>query len=769
MRAHRWRISKRRTKSIIDHDDLVSLNTPGSIQPHGVLLALSQSDLTILQVSDNTQDYLGIEPQDLLNQPLSTLFSPQQLGTVEQSLSEPFDGVLPLQLAVNTAIGIKPFEGGVHLTDGAVILELEPNDSPDNANGLGFHALGKREIAKMQRASSLTDFLQHMVIEVQKITGFDRVMAYRFGPQGDGAVIAEVKQPEQSSYLGLHYPATDIPKLVRDLYLRCPLRFIPDLTAPPAQLIPVQNPATQHPLNLSLSILRSVDPCCIEYHTNMGVKALLVIPLIQDQQLWGLISAHHSSPKFLPYPVRTTCEFLGQMVSLELANKLVQEEFDYKAKLQSLRAEVMVSVAASDTLKEALIKPEPRLLELVGADGAALCLGGEITLIGATPAIEDIQALMQWADSQVSDSLFCTDSLSKCYPPAAAFKDTASGLLLLKISKVRRYYVLWFRPEVLQTIDWAGDPNDAVQLSPDGRALCPRASFEQWRQTVRLTSHPWKPCEVDSAIDLRNAIVGVVLSKADELAKINLELERSNQELASFAYAASHDLKEPLRGIHNYSTFLLEDYAEILDEGGVDRLNTLIKLSRRMEALIDVLLKFSRLGQAKLNLKSTDLNHVLKRVIDVFRISREEDSLDIRIPRSLPTIDCDPILIGEVFSNLVGNALKYNDSAEKWVEIGYLTSDEQADRGLFSPSQPLSTTTVFYVKDNGIGIRERHLENIFRLFKRLHSQKKYGGGTGAGLTIAKKIVERHDGQIWVESIYGEGTTFYFTLDCPSQT
>lgn len=752
-------------KNIIEPDR--PIHTPGSIQPHGVLLALSESALTILQVSNNTQEHLGIHPQDLLNQPISLLISPQQIEAIQQCLVEVFDRAYPFQLAVTTAAGTKQFEGVAHRIDGAVILELEPiasqvEESAD-VSFLSFHALLKGAIAKMQRESSLIDFFQRVAQEVRKIIGFDRVMVYQFDSQGAGSVIAEAKQSELSPYLGLHYPATDIPQSARDLYQRCSLQFIPDLTAPPAPLIPVQNPFIRQPLDLSLSILRSVDPCCVAYHVNMGVTALLVIPLMQDQQLWGLISGHHQTPKFLAYEVRTACEFLGQIVSLELAKKIIHQELDDKTKLQSLQSEVMASISQAETLTEALVKPEPRLLELVGAAGAALCLGDEITLIGATPTISEIQILLKWVDSQVSDALFCTDSLPKRYPAAKAFKQTASGLLLLRISRVRRYYVLWFRPEVLQTVNWAGNPDDAVQVGPDGHSLCPRASFEQWRQTVQLTSQPWKPCEVESAINFRNAIVGIVLSKADELAKINLELERSNQELASFAYAASHDLKEPLRGIYNYSTFLLEDYAEALDEIGVDRLNTLIKLSRRMEGLIDVLLKFSRLGQVTLNLKPTDLNRILNRVIDVFRISRQDTQFDIRIPRPLPTIQCDPVLINEVFSNLIGNALKYNDSAEKWIEVGYLNIDEQLEKGLIKPDQPSSGAPIFYVKDNGIGIRERHLTHIFRLFKRLHPQQKYGGGTGAGLTIARKIVERHDGQIWVESIYGEGATFYFTL------
>jgi light-regulated signal transduction histidine kinase (bacteriophytochrome) len=183
-----------------------------------------------------------------------------------------------------------------------------------------------------------------------------------------------------------------------------------------------------------------------------------------------------------------------------------------------------------------------------------------------------------------------------------------------------------------------------------------------------------------------------------------------------------------------------------------------------MEDLIDSLLHFSRLGRVELLMQETNLNDLLKNVTDVLSISLKETKVDVRIPRPLPIIQCDQVQVGELFSNLLSNAFKYNDKADKWVEIGFLDSSDRLDNqkleeGL-SSAEP---TLVFYVRDNGIGIKEKHLNAIFRIFKRLHAHNKYGGGTGAGLTIAKKIVERHGGRIWVESTYGQGSTFYFTL------
>lgn len=236
---------------------------------------------------------------------------------------------------------------------------------------------------------------------------------------------------------------------------------------------------------------------------------------------------------------------------------------------------------------------------------------------------------------------------------------------------------------------------------------------------------------------------------AMELREMNIQLARSNQELDDFAYVASHDLKEPLRGIHNYSNFLLEDYGTKLDDDGKAKLQTLARLACRMEELIDSLLQFSRVGRVELSSQATDLNDVLRIAIEGIQITLREEKVDVRIPRKLPTVPCDRVRVGEVFHNLVTNAIKYNDKPQKWVEIGY---HERAD-GL----------CVFYVKDNGIGIPAKHHDVVFRIFKRLHGRDKFGGGTGAGLTIVKKIVERHGGRIWLESTVGEGTTFYFTL------
>ncbi|BAZ37927.1 multi-sensor signal transduction histidine kinase [Calothrix sp. NIES-4101] len=743
------------------------IHIPGSIQPHGVLLALSES-LVILQVSDNVEHFLGKKPQVILNQHLDILFDAEQITAIPEIATTPnISTSLKLKLTQLTAESpVEYFDTIIHRSGTSIILELEPIHSNQEMSFLSFHSLVNDVIVQIQQTADIATFFDLVVKQVKKITSFDRVMVYKFDLDGSGSVIGEAKDDNLSPYLGLHYPATDIPETSKNLYTSCLLRFIPNFKVEFSHLIPSENPQTHQPLNLSNSILRSFDSCCLEFHENMGVASLLVISLIHEQKLWGLISCHNRTPTHLPYELRTACKFLGEIVSLELGNKLAQAELGYKNKLKSLQSQFIASISNSDNFMDALIHPAPRLLDVVSASGCAVCLGDDITLVGNTPTVPEIHKLIEWAGTHIGEDLWATNSLPKLFPDYAAQKDTASGLLLLPISRVLRYYILWFRPEVLQTVNWAGNPGDSIQRRDDGSlTLSPRHSFELWQEIVRLTAIPWQQCELDSASDLRNAIVGIVIHKADELAKINLELERSNHELDSFAYAASHDLKEPLRGIHNYSTILIEDYAHLLDAEGVGCLNTLVSLTQRMDALIDVLLRLSQLGQAELRSQPTDLNIVVDAVCEMFRASRKLESFDILIPRSLPTILCDTVLINEVFSNLIGNALKYNDHTKKWVEVGFFASPEEIPENLHnSPNhRQYGKFPVFYIRDNGIGIKSRHQEIIFRLFKRLHSQEKYGGGTGAGLAIAKKIIERHGGTIWVDSTDGKGSTFLFTL------
>jgi light-regulated signal transduction histidine kinase (bacteriophytochrome) len=736
--------------------DREPIHIPGLIQPHGVLLVLQEPGLDIIQVSDNTHTVLGHTPEDLLGQSLASVLNPTNIQNIQGCLAEDFESTNPLLLSITGPEGVVEFDGIVHRWGGVVMLELEPKARGKAPDFFDFYHQVKGPISRLQKAPTLLEMCQAVVKEIRRLTGFERVMVYRFDADGAGIVIAE-DTDQDTPYLDLHYPPSDIPKQARHLYTLNWLRLIPDAQYQPAGLIPEQNPVTGQPLDLSMAVLRSVSPIHLEYLQNMGVTASMSISLLQNQQLWGLIACHHNSPKYIPYHIRTICEFIGQVMSTELANKAVSENSQHKQYLKTLQTHFVEELSQADYFLEGMEQLKPQLLELINATGAVICSEERCIRIGATPAEDEIHNLLDWLRPHLNQGVFATRSLPKQYPAAEEYQAVASGVLALEISRIHHNYILWFRPEVIQTVNWGGNPNKPVEVQADGSSrLSPRKSFDLWQEEVRGSSLPWQPYEVEAVAELRNLIVGIVLRQAEEMSSMNFELQRSNEELDSFAYIASHDLKEPLRGIHNYANFLMEDYADTLDADGISKLQTLVRLTQRMEDLINSLLQLSRLGRADLTRQPVDLNDLVQQAIATLTMARPDLGVDFRIPKPLPTVECDRNQVIELFTNLISNAIKYNNKSEKWVEIGWMPNDaprREAHR----------ETDVFYVRDNGIGIAQDHLEKIFQIFRRLHGRDEFGGGTGAGLTIARKIVERHGGRIWIESVPNQGTTFYFTL------
>lgn len=745
---------------LINYDgELIHL--PGLIQPHGVLLVLQAPSLEIIQASTNTQDLIGYPPENLLGKPLSDLLEEVHIQRIQYCLTEDFESINPLNLSVKCLHGSVDFDGIVHPWDGVVLLELELKAATGRPDFFDFYHQVKEPITRIQKAPTLLEMCQIGVKEIQRITGFDRVMVYQFDQDGAGSVIAE-ETNQDNPYLGLRYPAFDIPPLARQLFTLNWLRLIPDINYQPVPLLPSHNPLTQQPLDLTLSGLRSASPCHLEYLKNMGANASMTISLIQEQKLWGLIACHHSSPKYIPYHIRTICEFVGQVMSIELTNKEGSEDSDYKRQLQTLQTQFVETLSQAEHFLDGMVQLQTQLLNLVNATGAVILSGDRYVQVGETPTKAEVQSLLKWIKPHLDQGIFETRSLAKNYPAAAAFQTIASGVLALEISRIHHNYILWFRPEVIQLVNWGGNPYKPMEVSADGSIhMSPRKSFELWREMVRGTALPWKPCEIEAVSELRNLIVGIVLRQSEELALMNFELHRSNEELDSFAYIASHDLKEPLRGIHNYANFLMEDYAETLNEDGVAKLQTLVRLTQRMEDLINSLLHFSRLGRAELIRQPVNLDDLVQQVITTLTMSRPQSEIEFRIPQTLPTLECDRAQVNEVFTNLISNAIKYNDKAKKWVEIGFIPVEDGEEKSL-------STAYTFYVRDNGIGIPQEHVEKIFQIFRRLHGRDEFGGGTGAGLTIARKIVERHGGRIWLESTLAQGSTFYFTLTAEAE-
>lgn len=720
------------------------------IQPHGVLLVLQEPELTVLQTSRNTLSAFGITPEATLGRKLDEILDAFQVDRFRTALlANNLDLINPTKVWVRrTGDDYQVFDAVFHRSaDGFLILELEPALTQDNIPFLSFYHLAKTSIGQLETSSSLQDFCQIIVREVRNVTGFDRVMLYKFDDDGHGEVLAEEKLEAMEPYLGLHFPESDIPQPARKMFLSNWIRVIPDAYAEPVDLYPAHNAATHQPTDLTLSILRSPFSCHLEYLQNMGVGASLTISLMKDQKLWGLIACHHLTPKQVPYELRKACEFLGRVIFAEISTREEEADYTYRMKLTQVQSALVEYMSQAENFVEGLVRHEPNLLELVAAKGAAICFNGQWTTLGQTPAEEELNYLVQWLAKHVEEEVFYTNALPLIYSDAERFKEIASGLLAIPISK--RSYVLWFRPEVIQTVNWGGDPTKAYELQELNGSfrLCPRKSFHLWKETVRLKSLAWKPVEVKAALELRKAIVNIVLRQAEELALLAQDLERSNAELKKFAYVASHDLQEPLNQVANYVQLLEMRYDEALDQDAKEFIGFAVDGVSLMQTLIDDVLVYSKVDLKGIEWELIEVETALNHALGNLRGRILETGAVITVD-PLPTIVADGTQLMQLFQNLLGNAIKFRqqDVAPR-IHVGV---ERQEDAWLFS------------VRDNGIGLDPQFSDRIFVIFQRLHTRDEYPG-SGMGLAICKKIVECHRGRIWVESALGQGATFHFTI------
>ena len=753
--------------------DSEPVQTPGCIQAHGALLVLRLSDLHILQASENTLEHLGEPAAELLGQPVSHVVGAAGEARLRDMLQrENLARGAAFAFTLPARAGAKALDVCLHTSGGVAVLEFEATGRTAQATAEDFLMLVKAAVGRLQVPGSVRGFCQQVTEEVRAITGLDRVMAYRFHADQHGEVIAESKCDTLPPWLGLHYPAADIPQPAREIFKRLWIRPLPDAAGPLVELLPLANPDTGLPLDMTHCALRGASVMYSEYLANMGVAASLTMPILRDGELWGLIACHHHTRTQFPYEVRAACELLAQVASLTLKAAEQADQLAYGLQLEAVHQQLVLRSAREGDLL-ALTAQQPSLLDAIHAGGAALYHLGRWWCVGKVPDSDRLDHLANWLYEQPAflsplRPVFTTDALATVYPAAVGLEDVASGLLATMFSRQRRGLLLWFRPQTMHTVRWAGHPEDKPQVpGPHGMRLSPRASFETFLESVRGRSLPWLEVEVDAALRLRLLVLELVIERGERLADLNADLTRSNEELDAFAYVASHDLKEPLRGIHRYAHQLLESAEAQGAEAGTNgaRIESLMRLTVRMDSLLDSLLHFSRVGRMELEFEDVDLNAVVADAIEMTGALRttkgKPSACSIEIPRLLPHIQCDALRVCEIYSNLLSNALKYKRQAQAHIELGFIQANEATAR----QSAPAATAgqDIFYVRDQGIGIDSRHHDQVFRLFKRLHGRDDFGGGVGAGLTIVQKLVQRHGGRVWLESVVGSGTTFYFTL------
>ena len=705
----------------------------------------------VIVASENASTFLHRPISEILGAPLEEIFSSKSSSLLaDRAFWQP------------TSSGSAQFLGTVHLpgdansgdefevvgygASGMQVLEFErTNGSISQAE---LNTVIARFASTLERPQSASDLCESIAVQIRQLTGFDRVMLYQFDEAGHGTVLAEDRNDCLPSYLGLRFPASDIPRQARELYLLNRVRIIPDVEYLPSPLVAAEGRIDPASLDLSLSVLRSVSPIHRDYMRNMGTISSMSISIVSQGKLWGLISAHHHEPRSVPYLTRSACDVLTRIMSAQLLALQQAAEMSHAIQLKSIHTQLLTYMASGESYIDGLARHSAELFALTGSQGAAIVVDDRCICLGDTPSEADVLRLSSWLSKGLKDDVYATSELSAESEDFKSLSSTASGVLAISMSQVHRMQVLWFRPEVVQTVNWAGEPEKGQKVVEGVLQIHPRHSFSSWKEILRDKSDAWSPVEIESAREFRNAVLEIVLRKAEELADMALELEVTNRELEAFSYSVSHDLRAPFRHISGFAELLIEEESAGLSDRGRKYLTTIAESAQFAGLLVDSLLNFSHLSRTPLELRPLPMTMLAEDVWkDVVKQELKGRTVSFNLDE-LPTVTTDINLMRQVWRNLLSNAAKYTRKrSEPSVSV----------KASYTPDE-----VIFSVADNGVGFENQYAHKLFGVFQRLHRMEDFEG-TGIGLANVRRIITRMGGRTWAEGQPNKGATFFFSL------
>lgn len=720
------------------------IHIPGTIQPHGVLLGVDKETKLIKFCSGNISRYLNISYEEALEKPLSKIFDLDKLQSFFQA---PVDKVVSLKY---------PFSDKIvnliaHSTKDWLIIELEPlNVEPPSQDLVDLSA---SFISSMQETKTLKELCDLITKSIKVITGYDRVVVYRFDEHYNGQVFSESKNDELESFLGLHYPHTDIPAQARELYLKNQLRVVADVNYTPVQIYTTTK-ATHASLDLSLSVLRSVSPIHIQYLKNMNVGATLTVSLILRGKLWGLINCLHHSPLYLPYDIRISTKLLAHIITSQIDSRNLNEEYEVEVKLAHTIEHFISKKFPFKRTSLLEIVSDPTILSVCNADGVAIYIGGAIYKFGETPEDSDIKNI---ANHLRNASSFSTYHADKDIPEIKNLLKGICGINFFSLRKDDSNSVIWFRKETIFSINWAGDPSKSLEKTTT--SLTPRRSFERYCELVKNQSKVWLSSEIKTSLNfvnfLQQHINSILMAEEREQHLLANSLIQANIELENINYIFTHDLQEPLRKIQMTTSVLIQNEDSELSVNTIGKISEIREFAGRMQAMIKDVLKFTRLNYANTNSEHIDLQKTVESIKYEMLKTLTEKNASLNISE-LPEIEGNQFLIKQLFTNLIDNSLKFIDTSRD-CKISISLSH---DISLLPIELNIPATEYFIIRyiDNGIGFHASENEKVFRIFTRLDSNP-ITASSSIGLAICKKIMQIHNGYIFAQGNVNVGATF----------
>ncbi|MBW7676696.1 ATP-binding protein [Chryseobacterium chendengshani] len=580
------------------------------------------------------------------------------------------------------------------------------------------------------------------------IINYDRVMVYKFMEDGSGKVIAEKTNDSLESYLGLHYPESDIPRQARELYKKKRKRIFSNVFSEPVKLLS----KTFDTIDLTYSSVRAMSPIHGQYLKNSGAASSFSVSIIIDDQLWGLVTCQNSVPKHIDLEDRVQAGIFTVLASNAYSSFKSKRELEYRLDLNSKASQLKSEFLKHNTLFESLVENKSAIKNLPEADGLAVISENYVVTDGITPQRDIIHRIVDWAYENTEETLFISRSFLKDFGDELGLDETAGGVVIYFVEKSKNELLIWFRREFDDHINWAGKPEKKIGIfSKNGEEkniFSPRTSFEVFKENIKGNSRRWSSRNEIAIQSIRDVILETSHRQYVTIKKLNEQLKKVNEELDSFSYTISHDLGTPLTVMKLNAQMLLKSLSDTSDKNK-HKISSIIDEIDNMAEMMNDVLQLSRAKHSEIELENLETQQTIQKISENAKLTFDSPNSEVVI-KNCPTVLADKTMLHQVFLNIINNAIKYSSKQDHpKVEIEGREEEDQI---------------IYRITDNGIGIPEEEKHRMFKIFNRMNNARKFKGN-GIGLSIVHRIMNRIGGNVDYEST-DAGTCFILTFQKP---
>lgn len=719
------------------------IHIPGYIQSFGYLIGIDVESHSITFFSQNISNIFSIENVEFLFGKKITDFPESFKSIIDSDIYHSLHKFTRRENETyfdKIIVGEKEYHFSVFRSKNHIFLEFEqvlenPNKRISNKYD-NFYIIDNAQEIWEQLLSTLS-----------KIVNYDRMMVYKFMLDGSGKVIAEKRNKNLESYLGLHYPESDIPRQARELYMKKRKRIFSNVYS---ETVPIFSKTKQN-IDLTFTGSRGMSPIHGQYIKNSGASSSFSVSIIIDDKLWGLVTCQNSEAKHIDLEDRVQAGIFTALASNAYSSFKSKKELEFRISLEGKSSYLKSDFLRHNTLFDSLIENKKEIRELPEADGLIIVSDEDIVTEGITPERSVIGKIVNWAHKNTQESLYVNRSFLKEYGEELGLNENAAGIIIYFIERSKNEMLIWFRKEFDEHINWAGNPEKQIgvfsQNGEEKHIISPRTSFQTFTENIKGNSRRWSSRNLSAIQSVRDVILETSHKQYNAIKELNNQLRKVNEELDSFSYTISHDLGTPLTVMKLNAQMLLSNFEKT--DKNKNKLTSIIEEIDGMAEMMHDVLQLSRAKHSEIELEIVQPANTIKKISDNAKITFESPQSEIVI-KDCPEVLADKTMMHQVFLNIINNAVKYSSQHDQpRVEIEGFEEGENI---------------IYRISDNGIGIPEEDKHKMFKIFNRMDNAKKFKGN-GVGLSIVHRIMNRIGGNVDYES-NKDGTSFILTFKKP---